>query len=286
MTLEDKVSASLDRIGRWLDHWQAPVVLWSGGKDSTALLHLVRQVRRDIPVVQYREPKMRERYAFSDRLIRDWDLEVYDYPPSRIALASGPDIETGRMRFDLLKYQQWGESAVVLSLGTDEPEEGRPFLCGIKDVLARPTGSFNWPWDFCLIGSKSADVDLIKGQVPLAQDIRKVPGGPWTGYALRDWTDADVFSYLEAQAEDLLDGTRYVKTAEGWRNNPDKRLNADFYPVCFNCVNRHLGPVVYCPKLRGEMTNVSDRAPYEDLVFPELGFQPTWNADGTLAHRE
>lgn len=275
--MQHYVAETLRRMERWIKHWPSGVVLWSGGKDSTALLHLLRQVPggQDLPVIQYREPRFRSRYAFSDRLIAEWDLTVYDYMPTRYALADGPDQATGVLRFDLLKYYQWGQTALVMSLGTEPPTEGSPYLCGLKE-LHRPTGNFNWPWSACWIGSKSADFDLIKGNVPLAMDARQVPGGPWTLYPLRDWSDEQIFSYLEATGEDLLDPSRYVKRDGRWINNPDMSGNADFMPVCWNCVNRHSGPHVWCPKAQAHISNISESAPYEDLEFPELGFRKTW----------
>jgi 3'-phosphoadenosine 5'-phosphosulfate sulfotransferase (PAPS reductase)/FAD synthetase len=72
-----------------------PVVLWSGGKDSTAMLHLIRyEVGAKLPVIQWREPRFRSRYAFSDRLANAWDLEMYDYAPMDYMLTDGFDIET------------------------------------------------------------------------------------------------------------------------------------------------------------------------------------------------
>ncbi len=70
------------------------------------------------------------------------------------------------------------------------------------------------------------------------------------------------------------DPTRYIKENGKWKNNPDKSLNADFYPACFNCVNRHLGRHVHCPKLNATITNISEMAPYEDIVIDDLGFRP------------
>jgi len=44
LPLEEKEQASLRRIREWLDRFPGAVVSFSGGKDSTALLHLVRRV--------------------------------------------------------------------------------------------------------------------------------------------------------------------------------------------------------------------------------------------------
>lgn len=268
------IDKTINRIKEWNKRWPRAVVLWSGGKDSTALLHLIRyEAEIDIPVIQYRQPKFRERYAYSDYLIKEWNLEVYEYPPMKVALADGPDVNTGEVRFDMLHYFQWGQNCVVLSLGTEKPKDGEDFLCGVTDFLQRPTGTFNWPWGAVYIGTKYEDTDLIKGHVPLAQDIRIVDGAPVSLYPMRDWTDDEIFEYLENSGV-TPDPTRYVKIDGKWGNNPDKSLNADFYPACFNCVNRHLGSHVECPKLKATITNISDMAPYEDIVIPDLGFRP------------
>lgn len=268
------INKTINRIKEWNKRWPRSVVLWSGGKDSTALLHLIRYgAEIDIPVVQYRQPKFRERYSYSDRLIKEWDLEVYEYPPMKVSLADGPDVNTGEVRFDMLHYFQWGKNCVILSLGTETPKPDEKFLCGVDDFLQRPTGTFNWPWGAVFIGTKYEDTDLIKGHVPLAQDIRIVDGSPVSLYPMRDWTDDDIFEYLEESGVEP-DPTRYIKKENKWYNNPDKSLNADFYPACFNCVNRHLGRHVHCPKLDATITNISDMAPYEDIVIDDLGFRP------------
>jgi len=137
------ITATADRIHAWHTQWPNAAVLWSGGKDSTAMLHVLRHYcELDLPIVQYREPKLRERYAYSDQLIKEWGLTIYDYPPTRMAIADGPDVENGTMRFDMLKYYQWGQTAVVMSLGTERPKEGERFLCGVTDFRnARPATS-------------------------------------------------------------------------------------------------------------------------------------------------
>jgi hypothetical protein len=242
------------------------------------MLHLlIFKLGVKLPCVQWREPRFRHRYAHSDLLAREWDLTLFDYAPGRIAIQDGFDIETGQPRFDFLKYYQWGHhSALVLSLGTEHPKEGEPYLCGLTDVLQRPLGSFNWPWDAAFHGQKSADVDLIKGQVPLAQDVRRVADSPTQLFPMRHWTDDDIFDYLEAEGVPM-DPTRYDRASGKWGHKQDKSHNADYYPICWNCVNRHLSTPVWCPKLRSEVNSIAHLAPYEDNAIPEQGFKPTWN---------
>jgi hypothetical protein len=256
----DVIKDTCRKVEQWLGQCANPVVLWSGGKDSTAMLHLIRyEVGANLPVIQWREPRFRSRYAFSDRLANAWDLEMYDYAPMDYMLTDGFDIETGAPRFDFVKLYQFGQKALALCLGTEGPKadelaSGR-YLCGL-DALRRPTGTFSFPWDGAFHGQKSADIDLIKGQVPLAVDALVQAGVPTQFYPMRHWSDADVWNYLEA-AGVPNDDTRYEKVGGTWQHKTDKANNSDYYPVCWNCVNRHLGDTVYCPKNSCETNNIS-----------------------------
>jgi 3'-phosphoadenosine 5'-phosphosulfate sulfotransferase (PAPS reductase)/FAD synthetase len=52
LPLEDKIKKSQVRIREWYEHWCGQVyVSFSGGKDSTVLLHIVRSMYPDVPAV-------------------------------------------------------------------------------------------------------------------------------------------------------------------------------------------------------------------------------------------
>ena len=274
--IETLITETKQKAKDWINKWPKSAILWSGGKDSTALLHFLKfKCDIHLPVVQFREPAFRERYEYSDKLIKEWDLEMHEYPPSKLAIADGPDVNTGEMRFDLLKYQQWGKNAIVLSLGTERPIGNEKYLCGI-DFLGRPTGNFNWPWTAVFIGTKQCDTDLIKGEVPMVQDIRYAEGSPMSLYLMRHWNDADIFGYLIDNGV-VPDLDRYEEVNGVWGHKIDKSKNADYIPTCLNCIDRHTtGQPAWCPKLNAQITNMSHLAPYEDMVFPELGFKPIW----------
>ncbi|MBQ3157953.1 MAG: phosphoadenosine phosphosulfate reductase family protein, partial [Clostridia bacterium] len=52
LPLEAKIAMTQQRIREWYEHWDGDVyVSFSGGKDSTVLLHIVRQMYPDVPAV-------------------------------------------------------------------------------------------------------------------------------------------------------------------------------------------------------------------------------------------
>lgn len=237
------------------------------------MLHLlIHKVGAKLPCVQWREPWFRDRYELADELIRAWDLDVYDYAPSRMALTDGttPD---GSHQVDFIKYQQWGsQTACMVVVTGQEPVEGKPWRCGL-DALSRPLGTFAWPWDACFHGQKSADVDPIKGLSPLAMDVRRTPDAPTQLFLVREWSDADIWEYLEREGVPN-DETRYAKDSGGrWHHMADKSRNADFPHICTACMSRKAPASVWCPKVQAQVNNISAHLPYEDHAIPEQGFE-------------
>lgn len=52
LPLKDKLDLTVERIEKWYDYWKGNIyVAFSGGKDSTALLHIVRSLFPEVPAV-------------------------------------------------------------------------------------------------------------------------------------------------------------------------------------------------------------------------------------------
>jgi hypothetical protein len=271
--MDKLVADTCRKAERWLNEFSAPCVLWSGGKDSNAMLHiLLHKVGVKLPCVQYRDPWFRDRYELADALTRAWDLDVHDYPPSRVALTDGTSPD-GKHQIDFLKYQQWGQqTALIISIGSQPPVDGKPWRCGL-DALQRPLGAFAWPWDACFHGQKSADVDPIKGLLPLSVDAQRIADAPTQLYLMRDWSDEDVWRYLEAEGIPN-DETRYGRDDTGsWSHLADKSRNADYPHVCTRCISRAETDTVWCPKLNAQVNNISAHLPYEDHANSAQGFE-------------
>lgn len=234
-------------------------VLWSSGKDSQVLLHLVRQVRPEVPVIFLREPWQPHRYAFAQAMLADWRVtEVHDMTPSASYVCSRNGHTSIIHRFQM--------GAKGLDLPVDLVEiEGEELVCGL-DVMARPHGSTHCPWDLLLSGSRSADADPLLGPMPLSAHVIRQPGFPTTAFPLRDWSDAAVWDYIETE-QVPYQTDRYEKTPEGWRERADKRGNPDYLAGCMRCMEPGDSPTVPCPKF-GTVNRVAAHLPRIENPLP------------------
>jgi len=250
--MQEKIQKSKDLISLMLGKFKRPCLLWSGGKDSMVLLHLTKfELGLELPLVCWREPWMPWKQKFVNQVIQDWNLEVWDWAPSAVQLCQGNG------RIDVLNHYQISPAGnqpdfLILARGTEPPVEGEQYLCGVETFLSRPVGTFNFPWDCLLHGHKSSDEDPTSGGIPLKTDVVQNPLSAAAIFPLRDWTDEDIFAYAR-QKEVPLDPSRY---SDG-KILKDKHFNPDYYPACFNCVEKGGPEFVSCPKYRCEMNNVS-----------------------------
>lgn len=250
-----------------MSKYNKPCILCSFGKDSLALLHVIRTMGYKIPVVFHREPFMPKKYEFADRIIRDWDLSVYDYPPTAMGFMTGNGLA------HTINYHQAGGKQLARATGLHDFTEGKDYLCALEDLINRPrVGQVEFPWDICFHGHKSTDIDPVTGPVPLTIDILAVEGSSHYAYPLRNWTDQDVWMYLEA-AGVPINFSRYLKTEEGYKDNPDKSLNSDYFPACWRCIDRDEESSVHCPKKNKKVSNVSSSIHYDPLKLEYMNKQ-------------
>src|ERR1039458_10789398 len=91
--LGSKLTEAKRVISKTIELYKWPIVMCSFGKDSIALSHLVRSMGHNkIPILFHRDPWFAEKYEFADKLIRDWQLTVFDYPPLITSLWHGKGI--------------------------------------------------------------------------------------------------------------------------------------------------------------------------------------------------
>lgn len=81
LPLQDKVEVSKELIKKGLAIGK-PVVMWSGGKDSTVLLHMVRQLEPNVPVIWNNTGvEFPETWHFIKRIRQEWELDLYIAKP-------------------------------------------------------------------------------------------------------------------------------------------------------------------------------------------------------------
>lgn len=264
-----KIDYAKSFISRIIAEYRNPVFMCSFGKDSMVLLHIMQSMGVSIPILFHRDPWWSNKYRFADRIIANLELEVHDYPPERMSLWEGKEI----MAFTS-HYRIGANPAAVMQVPKNIlPPDGRKFLCGLKDILGRPTGGWhNYPWDVAFVGHKNSDKDQIAGSVELNCDIKNGAGlTPDLAFPLRYFTDADIWDYTEEfgvqQQEDRYD-------IANRRELPDKMNNSDYSHVCIKCCDsRSKATSVICPKNGREISCVSSMVPYESPQHTYYGDQ-------------
>jgi hypothetical protein len=259
--LSAKVSSTLDFCEKVLRENTRPCVLWSGGKDSTVMLHLLRfGLGVELPVVCWKEPWYPRKLQFIFRLIQEWNLETYDYAPSSISLCAGNGRVDVLQKYQISSFASPSPDYLTLARGTTEPGVESSFLCGLTSFLSRPTGSFDFTWNCMFHGHKSVDSDPCSGDIPLSVSFVQNPLGAAAAFPLRNWTDEDVFEYAR-QYDVPLDENRY--DAASGQTKSDKTLNSDYYSACFRCVDPSKPSSVFCPKYQTEVVNRPDLVAWE-----------------------
>jgi 3'-phosphoadenosine 5'-phosphosulfate sulfotransferase (PAPS reductase)/FAD synthetase len=107
----------------------------SFGKDSMVLLHLCRSMDFKWPVLFHREPFMPHKYRFANQIIDDWNLTVYDYRPSAVSI-----MKKGHT-MEIVNEYQIGTQTCVVPTGICSIEGEKEFICGLEDLLCKPTGN-------------------------------------------------------------------------------------------------------------------------------------------------
>lgn len=262
MDYHEKVLEARSLICHVLAAAKAPCVMCSFGKDSLAVLHMTRQFA-ELPVVFHREPFQHHKYDYANRVIREWDLHVIDYPPLNTTISeNGGEVE-------IVNQYQAGNKYVYLPTGLrPHVGPGKP-LCALDKIYHKPTGSFNYPFDMAFHGHKTVDVDPILGAVPLNSDVAMNVGSISAAFPLRHFTNADVWRYIEENQLPIHD-TRYEKVGGEWREREDKANNPDYINACYACMSAASGPSVPCPKFGCNVSNIS--AQLRRTVPPQLEY--------------
>lgn len=179
--------------------FRRPAMLWSVGKDSTALLWIARKAflgRCPVPLVHVDTTlKIPEMIVHRDRIVREWGLDLV-VSTNEEALASGMGPEAGRLECcAALKTEAFrrvvserGYDAVLLGIRRDE-ERSR----SKERVFSPRGGDFSWAY---------------KEQPPeiwSQYNVDVPPGGHVRVHPILDWTELDVWEYIAREGIPVVD---------------------------------------------------------------------------------
>jgi len=219
------------------------------------MLHLIRTMAR-LPVIFFREHGQNKKYEFADRIIHEWNLRVYDYPPS----CTGFMHRNGKI--DGIGYRDAGAGDFLyVAIELAAPVNGN-FVCALDEITNRPTiKEYDYKWDLTFVGSKGCDNDPILGRVPLKNSTHKI-GNTILGFPLSDWSNKDIWEYTE-MFNVPYESRRYDKNNE-YREFEDKRYNNNYHYACTDCLNPKNDAMVWCRLVNKPIKNISDKMRYEE----------------------
>jgi len=250
--MKNKILKSLELIKENISG--RPVLLCSFGKDSMVLLHLVRQIKADIPVIFWKVDGQPKRYEFSQQVIKDWNLKVYDYPPTMNDVM----YKDGKMNGVAGYWAGIGFMAKVLWI--TPPTEH--FSCILEDILDRPTCTgYTFKWDTVLSGHKQSDVDMLLGKLAIKEEKRDVKGLNFV-YPLHEWTNQDIWQYIKENNVPFND----KKYAQNGSVLADTSYNENYHSACSKCINPIEGETVYCERDKDYVQNAGKQIDYENKL--------------------
>lgn len=200
-----------------LSNYKRAVLFFSGGKESTLLLSMMREQPIDFDIItQGMEWWTKEQRSRVENLIRDWKLKVFSYPPMSSHLAG---------ELSLVSYYAMGTTRIPMY--RDFVGEGERCLSELNGQKLNVT-PFNW--DLYIFGSREDDTH------PLQENL--MPAKEWTEDGITFWNPLYDWTRDEVESELDMRGLNFEDTDE---TNTGNLVN-----FCTNCVKGTED--VWCPK--------------------------------------
>lgn len=199
--LDDLESKSINIIRE--AYWQYKeklAVLWSAGKDSTTLVHLVRKAfLSEVPVSFIHIDtgfKFKQMYSFRDKYTKDWGINLI-IAKNSVALADGVSADKGRFNCcDSLKTQalkqvvnKFGLKALLLAIRRDE------HLIRAKERYFSPRDR-KFQWDY-----KDQPMEMWAEYYKTGYE----QGGHVRVHPMLHWRELDVWMYIKREKLPVVD---------------------------------------------------------------------------------
>lgn len=184
---------------------KSPAILFSGGKDSTLLLDMARQIRPDITVIHFYD----QLHPPVERIIKAWGLQILSWrPAAQYLIPWNSDLA-------LVSEYSFGDARLPVIRDIVRSQN-----CSLEKLLGR-TELFDYPFDVTFWGYRESDErHPVMGQ-PFPREFQL---GPTRMIApLYSWSDEDVLGAIEYRkipyepfADEVTMCTRCSEGLSGW----------------------------------------------------------------------
>ena len=198
-----KVSQSLDAVREWLDLCRDPYIAFSGGKDSTCVLHLVRSI----------EPSIRAQF-YHDEYITDDTWDYVKNTPNCTVLAGRID-HPGFTSWD---YDEKPPQCPDQAIWVDVP----------RGDNARKRYVMDNGFDGQAIGLRQDEARYRRILLRKKGMLYKDPMGLWACNPISTWSTADVWAYI------VGNGIRYNNTYNILRDAGVDPVNWRVGPIVYS----------------------------------------------------
>lgn len=255
--MQNKIQETIRLLNIGLRESRKPVIAWSGGKDSTVLLFIARQIMPDIDILHFKTPFMPERYKHHHNVIENSNGNVYSWPPTSVG------IRVAQAGIEMVETYGVNDGWIKVFKHIQPPVNGKKFACA-KDWLSIPKVVAYSDFDCVFVGHKSSDVDPLGGQVPLMATSRRIGKNVKVWYPLHHWDDSDISNFIKSE-NIQYDTNRYDSSI---KNLDDVSGNSDITRTCMLCVDQSQPIAVMCPKHKIMVENISSTVNYEYIKEP------------------
>lgn len=232
----------------YLKRAKNPAVLFSGGADSLLVLHIVRQYK-DVPVITFRHNFTDKQWSAVDRVIKEWNLEVWSVPPRLSYIVPNGE---GLARVD--EYMLGKTTLPVLQEFTHAEKCGLQLDNKTLDLALTD-------WDVIFTGGKKTDGNAAMGH-PFNAPVIECDGVTLV-QPLFNWTPAEVL----AKVREL--GLPYAKE---WYDGGNDEFETGMLHACSRCLTD--AERVFCPLENTVIPTVKwDRAGMLDSFRNKFGFE-------------
>lgn len=233
--LNNKIQDLKDHLTKIVDSDSQIVLCWGGGKDSTLLLHILRELEIDFSILIFPHLFSKKQKQFIAEMVEKYRLIVFFYSPESVHIS--PD---GK---HFTSFYQIGDKVFRLITDYEKIDD----FCGLELVQniekhVRPV----FMWTDVIFGSKATDTHVLADSVDFRLDSTEN-----TSYhcPLWDWNDDEI---LFAIRELKLDYNVRVY------DDADESYNSGTMTGCFEC--QLTDDQVYCLKTGTQIQGIKKNA--------------------------